>query len=452
MNVGVHGAYLKILQHVVENSNNSSRLGPALPVAGTPGSPGQDPSLCECAISLKLAVEANADNYAAMENISIQLSEPQFTLRERLFTFLEHKALAATPVLSPTIQPNKSTPPLHTLLQKYWLFIPLKARLKVDDVGVKLLNNLGQPALQGSLASIDFQTHLTREGALENFPMLLPDFITELQVDNIRIQSTHDSVVTLNRFNVQSQFVGDRVNMKAEFRSLHIFYDHRDLGVWRSYLSRRKSSPPVLISGPPREASGGISSSVNGLSPYCVGIITELWDMSCGGSVPGSPYAQVTLQHARHSFVLTQGVNQMEGELILESLITSVAPSKINRANPAAPAVAPRRVHIWGTPLCIGLCLVQLSSVGSPIPGSGSVGLAALQAEALVDNTQFEWSQDLTGFVIALYKYLVELKSFYKSKNTRLSEATPKRTSPELFNSFSIKCTNINIFAITEDK
>lgn len=39
----------------------------------------------------------------------------------------------------------------------------------------------------------------------ENFPALLPDFSTELQVDNIKLHCTHDSSIFLNRFNLQTQ-------------------------------------------------------------------------------------------------------------------------------------------------------------------------------------------------------------------------------------------------------
>lgn len=33
--------------------------------------------------------------------------------------------------------------------------------------------------------------------------------------------------------------------MKSEFRSLHIFYDHKDLGFWTGYMTRRKSQPAM---------------------------------------------------------------------------------------------------------------------------------------------------------------------------------------------------------------
>lgn len=42
--------------------------------------------------------------------------------------------------------------------------------------------------------------------------------------------------------------MGDRVNVQSEFRSLHVTYDHRDLSVWTTYLSRRKSLPPSVPS------------------------------------------------------------------------------------------------------------------------------------------------------------------------------------------------------------
>ncbi|XP_042235256.1 protein KIAA0100-like isoform X1 [Homarus americanus] len=447
LKVSVSGAHLKVLQHVGGDEKKAAASG------GISG-PGQDPSLVECAVSLKLSVEANAETVAAMENISMQLNQPQVTIRERLFTFLEHKALAATPVVSPTHTSSTNKPSMQVLLHRYWLFLPLKFQVKVEDIGVKFVNSLGQMALQGSLAGIDLQTHLNREGALENLPALLPDFSTELQVDNTRVQYTHDSSVSLNRFNLQTQFVGDRVNMKSEFRSLHISYDHRDLGVWTTYMSRRKSLPHVQSYGAEPGSRGKTAAWKTLLHRYCVGMIVEMWDVSCGGSMPGSSSGQTTLQHARYCVAVSQWTTQVAGELILESLVAtlgqvrhSVAPT----VSSVAAAAAPKRVHMWGTPACIGLCLVQLSSMPPP-SGRSSNFLPPLQAEALVDNMQLEWSPELGSFITSLVRYSQELKH---SSRTIKPHKVPDEANPasgETFNSISVNCTNINIFAVTEQK
>lgn len=60
MIVSVSGAHFKVLQHVGERDEKKA-------ASGGLASPGQDPSLMECAISLKLSVEANAETVAAME-------------------------------------------------------------------------------------------------------------------------------------------------------------------------------------------------------------------------------------------------------------------------------------------------------------------------------------------------------------------------------------------------
>lgn len=64
------------------------------------------------------------------QNISVQLTQPQVTIKERLFTFLEHKALAATPLMAPSELHYHRPPPRQSdsfpvLLHKYWLFLPL---------------------------------------------------------------------------------------------------------------------------------------------------------------------------------------------------------------------------------------------------------------------------------------------------------------------------------------
>ncbi|KAK3862517.1 hypothetical protein Pcinc_031627 [Petrolisthes cinctipes] len=519
--IRVDGAHFKLLQHVGEG-DEGGRGGGGVKGASPGGEEGwgivssghgQDPSLVECAISLKLSVEANAETtVAAMENISVQLSQPQVTIRERLFTFLEHKALAATPLTAPTDlshwpppQPTQSFP---VLLHKYWLFLPLKFQVKIEDIGIKFLNNLGQTALEGQLGAIDLQTHLNREGALENLPALLPDLSTELQVDNIRVQCTHNSSLALIRFTLQTQFVGDRVNVQSEFRSLHVTYDHRDLSVWTTYLSRRKSLPPSVPSTSKWRQQEQPTPLRQLLRRYCFGMIVELWDFSCCGSMPEAQQGQSSLQHVRASLAMTQEVAQVVGEVILESFVATLG--KVAHSDtPAMPQVAtvagPKRNHIWGAPAYVGLCLVQLSSLPpqststTPVPPSSaqpqpqstpaadptstpasaptmpapSSLFPPLQAEALVDNVQLEWSPELASFITSLVSYAQELKSYSRrlrsrhplppatSQTTHSSSKPPQGpTTPqvapsggsEVIGSFSAKCTNINVFAVTEQK
>ncbi|XP_066979648.1 LOW QUALITY PROTEIN: protein hobbit [Macrobrachium rosenbergii] len=454
LKVDISGAHFKVLQHVSEGDEKRHPSGGTL-------STEKDPSLMESMFSLKFSVEANAETVAAMENISVHLSEPQVTIRDRMLTFLEHKALAATPMVSPQQQIGAKKPSLDVLLYRYWLFFPLKTQLKIENIGVKLVNNIGQIALQGSLAGIDMQTHLTREGALENFPALLPDLSTELQIDMIKLQCTYDSSVSLNRFNLQSQFVGDRVNMKSEFRSLHVSYDHRDLGVLTNYASRRKSHVAI---GNNMSSTGKSEKALvlkNLIHRYCVGLIVEVWDVSCGGYVPGSPYIQASLQHARQSVIVSQFNTQVAGELIVESLVAILGANQPSStpgppAAATAAAAAAKKVHVWGTPLYVGMCLVQLSSVSPPANRDCS-SLPPLQAESQLDNIHVEWSPDLASFVTSLVRYIQELKSYIRvSKPLKIQrDLTPppeSQPSGEVLNSMSVRCTNINAFAVTEQK
>ncbi|XP_050696104.1 protein KIAA0100-like [Eriocheir sinensis] len=492
----VTGAQVQVLQHAVESSSSSDssngggdgRQGAShVSGGGGGGSVGgtQNPSLMECAGSLKLSVEVNAETIAAMENIYVQLSQPQVTIRERLLTFLEHKALAATPIVPSPLLPATAASPLHqpspeALLRKYWLFLPLKFQMKIEDIGVKFMNGLGQMALQGTLAAIDLQTHLNREGALENLPALLPDFSTELQVDLTRVQGTHDSLVTLNRFNLQTQFVGDRVNMKSEFRWLHVSYDHRDLAVWTTYLSHHRPPPyphlpqPCVVDGPAKECVGTTRSNNNNnnnnhsrslghtfLQRYCVGLIVELWDVSCGGCVGGASQGRASLQRARFSMAVSQWAAQVVGELLLESLVAtlgSVKHSITPTVSSTAAAAAPKRTHVWGTPAYVGLCLVQWSSSGSPPPQATNraigVTLPPLQAEALIEYVQLEWSPELGTLLTALARYSRELKSYMRRPRARrvVKEESAGAQESEVFSAISAKCTNINVFAVSEQK
>lgn len=56
------GAHLKVLQHVADEKKQMASVA-----GGSIVGAGQDPSLMECAISLKLSIEANAETVAAME-------------------------------------------------------------------------------------------------------------------------------------------------------------------------------------------------------------------------------------------------------------------------------------------------------------------------------------------------------------------------------------------------
>ncbi|KAK7084138.1 hypothetical protein SK128_010149 [Halocaridina rubra] len=444
LKVDISGAHFKVLQHVCEGDDRrQAGIGGVL-------STEKDPSLMESTFSLKFSVEANAETVAAMENISVHLSEPQVTIRDRLLIFLEHKALAATPVSNISHLSSEKKPSMDAFLHRYWLFMPLKTQVKFENIGVKFVSNIGQTAVHGTIAGIDVQTHLTREGALENFPALLPDLSTELQIDIIKLQCTHESSVSLSRFNLQSQFVGDRVNIKSEFRSLHLSYDHRDLGVLTNYISRRKISTPVINVVPNSAMTGEPVALKKAFQRYCVGIIVEMWDVYGCGSVPGSPYGQASLQHARHSIVVSQWTAQIAGELIIESLVAVLG----SLGASAAAAAAPKKIHIWDTPLYLGMCLVQLSSV-NPALNRENDDLPPLQVEALLDNMQLEWSPSLARFIIFITRYVREINSYARSsKPLKLQKETTSALSPskEVLSSMSIKCTNINVFAMTEKK
>lgn len=122
--------------------------------------------------------------------------------------------------------------------------------------------------------------------------------------------------------------------------------------------------------------------------------------------MPDSAYSQASLQHARYTVAVAQRLAQVAGEIILESLVATLGRVK-HSVTPAVPSVAtaaaPRRVHIWGTPACVGLCLVQLSSV-PPSSEMDNSSLPSLQAEALVDNMQLEWSPELGSFITSLIR------------------------------------------------
>ncbi|KAG0710237.1 hypothetical protein GWK47_023223 [Chionoecetes opilio] len=475
----VTGAQVQVLQHAGESDKSGKSGSGGGTLEGRRGGTqsvgeSQDPSLMECAGSLKLSVEVNADAIASMENISVQLSQPQITLRDRLITFLEHKAMATTP-MAPNLHHTPTTPH-HTspeaLLHRYWLFLPLKFQCKVEEVSVKLLNGVGGMALQGALAAIDLQTHLNREGALENLPALLPDFSTELQVDNTRVQGSHHTLLSLNRFNLQTQFIGDRVNMKSEFRWLHVSYDDRDLAVWTNYLGCLRAPPqpylppPVTECQPPTSLNNNHQNSTSSteggygrafLRRYCVGVIVEAWDVSCGGTVGGASQGRTSLQHARFSVLVSQEVAQVAGELILESLVAtlgSVGHSEVPLVSSTAAAAAPKRTHIWGTPAYVGMCLVQLSSSGGGGGGGGGgavESLPPLQAEALVDNVQLEWSPELATLLAVLVRYVQKVKSYMRRRKGR-KVVKESQGDGEVLSNVSAKCTNINVFTVSERK
>ncbi|MPC45457.1 hypothetical protein E2C01_039156 [Portunus trituberculatus] len=160
------------------------------------------------------------------------------------------------------------------------------------------------------------------------------------------------------------------------------------------------------------------------LQRYCVGLIVELWDVSCGASMAGSSHGRTSLQHARFSVAVSQWVAQVAGELILESLVSTLGSVKHSVAptvSSSAAAAAPKRTHVWGTPAYVGLCLVQLSSSGPPPSTTTATAattaanatasskvvretLPPLQAEALIDNVQLEWSPELATLLTTLFR------------------------------------------------
>lgn len=161
--------------------------------------------------------------------------------------------------------------------------------------------------------------------------------------------------------------------------------------------------------------------------------------------MPEAQQGQSSLQHVRASLAMTQEVAQVVGEVILESFVATLG--KVAHSDtPAMPQVAtvagPKRNHIWGAPAYVGLCLVQLSSLppqtttSTPVPPSSSSSVPPpqsqstpaadptatpasapttnipapstlfppLQAEALVDNVQLEWSPELASFITSLVR------------------------------------------------
>ena len=114
------------------------------------------------------------------------------------------------------------------------------------------------------------------------------------------------------------------------------------------------------------------------------------------------------LQHARHHLALTHGAIQLAGELLLESLITSIGDSNNAASVAATAAAASRRVHMWGTPASLGMFLMQLNYTipqqqqpMAPNATSNNASLSSLplQTEASLDNVQLEWSQQFASFI-----------------------------------------------------
>ncbi|XP_076059759.1 bridge-like lipid transfer protein family member hobbit isoform X2 [Oratosquilla oratoria] len=428
LNVVVSGAHVKVLQHVPEREVRS------------PGGLMDDPSLMECTVSLKVFVEAKAETIAATENVSVVLNEPQVKIRDRLLTFLDDKA--STAVIARKSHTTKShNSDFKNVLKRYWLFVPLKTSVNVEKVGLKFVSSIGQSALKGTLSAIEFHTHLTRDGDLENFPTVLPDLSTELSFENICIQGTHDSTISFNKFIHNSQFGGDRIDMKMEVRSPHINYDYRDLNVWTNYRTRRK----VLTSCQSRlQENVGVrreSDNNKTLHQYTIGLIFEVWDVWCGVQLPGSPKATISLQHARQSIVLGAGGMEVGGELVLESLSGSVGATVRGDTQ----RQASRRIHMWGAPASAGLVIVQVT--GLPMQGAPNI---MLQAEAMLDNLQLEWNNNLAEFIIGGMKYINELKQCFRHQSLYAYRRTEPVKEENRWSSVAVNCANINVFAHTQ--
>ena len=137
------------------------------------------------------------------------------------------------------------------------------------------------------------------------------------------------------------------------------------------------------------------------LGCYCLGMIIEVWDASVGVELPESEHGRIQLLHARHHLALTHGMSQVAGELLLECLTASVGKDEnISAQMTNANSSASRRVHHWGTPASLGMCLVQISSAIQP-QSPAVAQLLPLQSEASLDNVQLEWSSQLASFITA---------------------------------------------------
>lgn len=58
--------------------------------------------------------------------------------------------------------------------------------------------------------------------------------------------------------------------------------------------------------------------------------------------------------------------------------------------------VVSKKTHIWGTPIFLGMSLSKI----------GTYGNSEIKVESLLDTLQFEWSPDLSAYILLAIKYI----------------------------------------------
>lgn len=352
--------------------------------------------------------------------------------------------------------------------------IPKDMSLKVENSHLTGMRAASSTEFRASLHSFEVQTSFVLKLAGIHGESVIPEISVGLQLNELDVRDEREKVFLLDRMTLKAGLENKLLTVNLRLNTLSGTYNHRAVHSWvaTNFLRTSHSVHSSHSSHSSHDSQTNTSSNSKNmqveardhshrstshnwiykiLSGCKVSGSVELFDVSthlrmsssAGSACIGCNHIRLGLDQV---FTLqghnpAQPMEDWSGELLIEALWCRLG---LLRADTDVDVYLRRRSHIWGTPLFLGVMLLN-------VRGKAGV-MYPHKVEGMLNMLCGEWSPQFAAFLIHAVKCYGDYKD-QKDRDSRINRhPSSKDHLLSWLNSCSInaKITNANLFFITE--
>lgn len=347
--------------------------------------------------------------------------------------------------------------------------IPKEMTLKLEYSLLTGMRAASSTEFRASLHSLLVQTSFVLKLAGIHGESIIPEISVGLQLDELDVRDEREKVFLLQKLTFKSGLEGKLLKVNLRLNTLSGTYNHRAVHSWvsmnflrtahslHSSYSTHTSNDSHPVNSYPREmeveaqdlskknASHSWISEI--LSGCKVSGSLELFDVSArlrmssseGSACIGCNHIRLGLDQVLNSHGSTSNYNSEDwsGELLVEALWCRLG---LSRVDSDVDIYQRRRCHVWGTPLFLGVMLLNIRGrAGNFYP---------YKLEGMLDMLCAEWSPQLAAFIIHAQKCYND----YKQKRVGTQQLKTNSQFLPWISTCTVNAniTNSNIFFITD--
>lgn len=296
---------------------------------------------------------------------------------------------------------------------------------------------MGQSNFDASL-EILFLTYrtLSNEIRTENFSHLILNY----KMCDLKFQNAKDKLLILNNLALDAKVESNVVNLYGKLNTLLLTYDHEMIYNWLQtnlLKNKAKSAQPIYHTNSTlnRFLTRYI---INGCGEFCQVSALARLSKDTEPSSFGFCHMKIILEQAKKEKRNTKyksyfpqlllSDRHWQTEILIESVYWTFAETVIIEANIS------KRIHIWRTPLQLGMALVKF----------GTMETVDTKIESLLDTLKLEWSQELGEYI------LLGVKCFKQYGFKGMKDMGLKTNSENALVCMNLALTHFNCFFQTE--